>query len=419
MKKIVSILVVAVVFLCLTLVTVVSAADEILAKITVETGEYKRVDTPVCVSLEPVAEKIKQGGVYIRQVNGETKKNVPSQIEAGAGPKLWWILSGVTEPGQKRVYELVKGSCSTEEAVEFVKKDKYIDVVKNGANVLRYNYGVVPAPEGQSKLYDRSGFIHPLWSPTGAVLTDIHPPDHIHHVGIWMPWTKTEFEGKEIDFWNLNKGEGTVRFVKFLSISSGPVYGGFQAEQEHVALKAADGEKVILREVWDVRVYDVGGTDKGYWLVDFKSTQRCVADSPLHQVEYRYGGFGFRAARQWKDEDAAYLTSEGKTRVDGHATRARWCDTSGKIKDWQGVTFYSHPENFRHPEPMRIWPPENRYVFFNFAPSLLGDWEMKPGEDHVFRYRLYVHEGKVNVEDVERIWHDFAEPPQVKLEIMQ
>jgi hypothetical protein len=419
MKKRVSIPGIAVVFLCLTLVTVASAADEILAKITVEAGEYKRVDTPICVSLEPVAEKIEDGGVYIRQVNGETKKNVPFQIEAGESPKLWWILSDVTEPGQKRVYELVKGSCSTEEAVGLVKKDKYIDVVKDGANVLRYNYGIVPPPLGQSKLYERSGFIHPLWSPTGAVLTDIHPPDHIHHVGIWMPWTKTEFEGKEIDFWNLNKGEGTVRFVKFLSTSSGPVYGGFQAEQEHVALKVADGEKVILREVWDVRVYDVGGPDKGYWLVDFKSIQRCIADSPLHQVEYRYGGFGFRGARQWKDEDSACLTSEGKTRVDGHATRACWCDNSGKIENWQGVTFYSHPENFRHPESMRIWPPEHKHVFFNFAPSQLGDWEMKPGEDHVFRYRLYVHEGKVNVKDVERIWHDYAEPPQVKLEIMQ
>ena len=41
---------------------------------------------------------------------------------------------------------------------------------------------------------------------------------------------------------------------------------------------------------------------------------------------------------------------------------------------------------------------------------------MEPGKDHVFRYRMYVHEGKVNVADAERIWHDYAEPPKVKLE---
>jgi hypothetical protein len=229
-----------------------------------------------------------------------------------------------------------------------------------------------------------------------------------------MPWTHTEFEGKPVDFWNLKEGQGTVRFVKYVSTTDGPVYGGFQVEQDHVALKTAEGEKVVLKEVWDVRVYNVGGPDKGYWLWDFKSTQRCVADSPLRQVEYRYGGFGFRGAAEWDEQTAEYLTSEGKTRKDGHATRARWCDTSGKIKEWEGVTFYSHPENFRHPEPMRIWP--EGQVFFNWAPSQAGDWEMKPGEDHVFRYRLYVHEGKVNVADAERIWADYAEPPKVTVE---
>ena len=230
-----------------------------------------------------------------------------------------------------------------------------------------------------------------------------------------MPWTKTKFEGKEVDFWNLGGGQGTVRFVKFLSTTSGPVYGGFQAEQEHVALKTSEGEKVVLKETWDVRVYNIGGPKKGYWLWDFKSTQRCVADSPLYQIKYRYGGFGFRGAAEWEGENAAYLTSEGKTRKDSHGTRARWCDTSGRIgKDWQGVTFYSHPKNFRHPEPMRIWP--SGQVFFNFAPSQAGDWVMEPGKDHVFRYRLYVHEGKVSVADAERIWTDYAEPPKVKLE---
>jgi len=293
------------------------------------------------------------------------------------------------------------------------------------ANVLRYNYGIVPAPddlgkkvqEEQRPLYDRSGFIHPLWSPAGAVMTDIHPPDHIHHYGIWMPWTDTEFEGREVDFWNVGRGLGTVRFVKFLSTTSGPVYGGFEAEQEHVALKTAEGEKAVLDEVWDVRVYNAGGPGKKYYLVDFKSTQRCVADSPLHQVQYRYGGFGFRGSPHWKDENASYLTSEGKTRVDGHATRARWCDLAGVIENkWAGVTIMSHPKNFRHPEPMRIWPPQDRFVFFNFAPSQIGDWEMKPDEDHIFRYRLYVHEGKINMDDTERIWNDYAEPPIVKLE---
>jgi hypothetical protein len=137
-------------------------------------------------------------------------------------------------------------------------------------------------------------------------------------------------------------------------------------------------------------------------------------------LEYRYGGFGFRGAAEWRGDKAAYLTSEGKTREDGHKTRARWCDTAGVSDgEWKGVTHLSHPENFRHPEPMRIWPEFEKEVFFNWAPEQLGEFEMKPGEDHIFRYRLYVHEGKVDVEDTERLWNDYAHPPTVTIEAVR
>jgi hypothetical protein len=43
-----------------------------------------------------------------------------------------------------------------------------------------------------------------------------------------------------------------------------------------------------------------------------------------------------------------------------------------------------------------------------------GDFEMKPGTDHVFRYRQFVHEGKIAVERTEQIWNDYAHPPKVE-----
>jgi hypothetical protein len=326
------------------------------------------------------------------------------------------VLSGTTQAGTRRTYELLKGGARAAGGVSTKQDEKIIQIKKNGTNVLSYNHAIVPPPAGQSELYNRSAFIHPLWSPAGSVLTNIHPSDHYHHLGIWMPWTKTKFEGKEVDFWNLKKGQGTVRFNRFLSATSGPVFGGFQAEHDHVALQTADGEKVVLKEVWDVRVYNVGGPGGGYWLWDIVSSQRCVADSPLLLEKYRYGGFGFRATADWKGETAAYLTSTGKTRKDGHATRARWCDTSG-VSDgkWKGMTFFSHPGNFRHPEAMRIWPGFDQEVFFNWAPVQTGDFEMKPGQDHVFRYRQFVHEGKVDVERTEQVWNDYAHPPKVEI----
>ncbi len=403
-----------------------------LAKITVESGNYTRIDTPVSVALDGIVQDSNQTCLILIEIKGSQRQTIPSQIEAGNPRKLWWVLNGTTATGEKRVYELVIGEpiSSTNSGhaevagIKAIKDDKALVIQKDSKNVLQYNHAIVPAPKDMGKvleqrrpLYDRSGFIHPLWSPSGLVLTDIHPPDHIHHFGIWMPWTHTQYEGKLVDFWNVGDGTGTVRFTKYLSTTEGPVYGGFQAEQEHVARKTSEGEKVILKEVWDVRVYNVGGPQNKFWLVDFKSTQRCVAEKPLIQEEYRYGGLGYRATREWKGENSSYLTSEGKTRENANGTRARWCDTAGAIEGkWTGITHYSHPQNFRHPEPMRVWPEPDNYIFFNFCPSILGAWEMKPGEDYVFQYRWYVHEGKISVDDTERIWHDYAEPPIVKLE---
>jgi len=261
--------------------------------------------------------------------------------------------------------------------VKAIKNPSFLQIQVDDSKVLQYNHAPVPPPQGTDPLYTRSGFIHPLWSPTGQVLTQIHPKDHIHHMGIWMPWTNTEFEGRKIDFWNLKAGKATVRFKEFLSQTSGPVYGGFGARHEHVDLTAPQGEKVALDETWDVRVYNIGGPHKQYWLWDFVSTQRCATNSPLHQFKYHYGGLGFRATRQWKGSNCNYLTSDGKTRKNGGATRARWCDSYGMTgEQWAGVTVMSHPKNFRHPEPMHIW--DKGPVFFGFAPSQLGDWKMEP-----------------------------------------
>jgi hypothetical protein len=78
-----------------------------------------------------------------------------------------------------------------------------------GKPILSYRHSVMDVPAGVDPLFKRSGFIHPLWSPAGHVLTRVQAPDHYHHYGIWGPWTLTTINGQEVDFWNLAKGEGT------------------------------------------------------------------------------------------------------------------------------------------------------------------------------------------------------------------
>jgi hypothetical protein len=397
-------------FLCAVLSFELWGFEKPLATIKVETGEHTRIDMPVSVSLEGISGR----EFCLYEIKGGKRRPLVKQIEDGEPRRLWWIVSGTTKAGARRVYELVEGRSYIEKSpVIWVKeKDLFLEVETRGRKILRYNHGSVASPEGTSEFYRRSGFIHPLWSPGGEVLTWMHPEDHLHHLGLWAPWTKTKFEGREVDFWNLGAGQGTVRFVSFKSKSNGSVFGEFIAVQEHVDLSAPGGEKRVLDEELGVRVWNVG--DK-FWLVDYTTRQRCASSSPLYLLQYRYGGLGFRATSEWKEANSDYLTSEGKTRKDGHGTRGRWCNIFGTTeKGPSGILFMSHPENREHPEPMRIWP--EGYVFFNFCPIQKADWTLEPGNEYVLRYRLCIYDGQISAEKAEVFWQSFANPPKITFE---
>ncbi|HET8781913.1 MAG TPA: PmoA family protein, partial [Pyrinomonadaceae bacterium] len=261
----------------------------------------------------------------------------------------------------------------------------------------------------------RGGYIHPVFTPSGRLVTDDYPSDHYHHHGIWFAWTKTEFDGAHPDFWNVGDGTGRVDFEGVDSAWSGPVYAGLKSRQQYVAL-SGKAPKTALNEQWDVRVYNVGQGGKSYFLFDVVATQQCASDSPLILEEYRYGGMGVRGHRNWRDKSkVAFLTSEGKTRESGNATKARWIHMSGMVDEQTvGIAVLDHPGNFRSPQPLRIHPDD---PYFNFAPSQLGRFEIKPGEKYVVRYRYVVADGGPDKAELDRLWSDYATPPQVSLEL--
>jgi len=350
-------------------------------------------------------------GLHLHRSDDGTEVRVPCQRDPAVPGRIWWLASA--DSAGETVYALRAGAQDTVPGVVAERGEKSLGIAARGRSVLQYRHAPVPPPVGANPVYTRSAFIHPLWSPGGAVLTTIHPKDHVHHVGLWNPWTNTTFEGRHVDFWNLGKGQGTVRFVEFESVMNGPAFGGFRAIHEHVDLAAPGGEKVALKEVWDVRVWNWQAED-GSFLIDFTTTQICASDSALVLNAYRYGGFGFRARADWHDGD--YLTSEGKTRKDGHGTRARWCHAYGPTpQGGAGVLFMSHPANRDHPEPMRLWP--KGHLFFNYCPIQKKPWTLEPGTTYTLRYRLHVYDGQPSAADAEHLWQAYANPPSVSVTV--
>jgi hypothetical protein len=400
--------------LCFAVMLVVAGLAEAapVLRVTVDAGETARIDTPVWIDAGEAG--LPDGPVRMVEVKGGSRTPVPCQRDGWPTERLYWILSGKTAAGTNRVFEIEKGDGDDAAGMALKKDEKALTVMHGDAPVLQYNHALVPPPEGKDPLYTRGGFIHPLFSPSGAELTRIHPADHIHHMGLWNPWTNTTFRERHVDFWNLKSGEGTVRHKGFSAEMNGPVFTGYRAEMDHVDLKDPGGETVAIKEVCEVKVWNAGGRDDGWFLIDYTSRQWCGTDDPIKLNEYRYGGFGFRATQEW--DKGNYLTSEGKTRIDGHTTRSRWCIIYGPTSLGDaGIVFMSHPENHNHPEPMRIWDNKPE-IFFNYCPIQTEDWVFEPGKNYDRRYRMYVYDGTITPEDAERRWQDLGEPPKISIE---
>lgn len=280
-------------------------------------------------------------------------------------------------------------------------------------NLLTYQFKTVYPPAGQDTNYKRSGFIHPLNTPNGQTLTRIQPPDHYHHYGIWNPWTHTAFEKDTIDFWNIKGRKGTVRFAKFTSQKSNANAVEYTALHEHVVFKKDGSEKVALNEWQTVKVHSYNEKDQSY-IVDITSTMECATESPLLILAYRYAGLGWRATEYWNKDNSEMLTSEGKTRDNTDNSKAKWIITYGSLpeNDEGGIVMLSHPSNYNHPEPLRIWDKKANGgrgdVFVNFAPTKDKDWLLEPGKKYMLKYRLIVFNGKTDATKAEKAWQSYV-----------
>ncbi len=397
------------------------AHSQSIARLTV--AVENSIAAPVYINLDELTNAA-DSLLLLREITDGKNITVPFQVEQGYHRFLWWMIKKENFVSKKeRVFELVKLNAPKSfqpapNELKLSENNGALAIESGEKKVLQYNFGAVYPPAGVDTVFKRSGFIHPLWSPSGNILTQISPKDHYHHMGIWNPWTLTEVEGKTVDFWNLGDKKGTVRFAGFISKNSGPVYAGFKALQEHIAfdLPFAGSERKALNETWDIRVYNI---DEKIWLWDFTSNLNCADVDSVILKEYRYGGFGFRATPEWNNQNSKVLTSEGKNRKEADGSNARWCMIDGDMNTGHsGLLFMGFPANYNFPEPLRVWPEDANKrgdVFFNFSPTKNKDWALHAGKNYALKYRILVYDGSITARQAEEAWKSFAHPPKITI----
>lgn len=367
--------------------------------ITVTSGEIDRSGSVVSFYFPEDVDP----GVYRLTANNEEE----TLLQVGDNNKASFIL-GHLPAGESRSYQANLNPQPTEPVVRKEIDDVLITFYTGDRKVLSYYHRDNTPPAELDDRYKRGGYIHPIKSPSGVLLTSHLNPDlHPHHSGIWSAWTRTQFQGRTPDFWNPHANSGRVDQADSLEVAwEGPVHAGLKAKHHFVDLSAS-APVIALNEEWEVKVYPGAGNGE-FLMFDLKVTQTANTAQPLVLPEYHYGGVGFRGHLDWNDPDnVTFLTSEGLGR-DGHGTRVKWTHIGGHSDgELAGIAIMSHPSNYRHPQTVRIHPDE---PFFNYAPTQLGDMSIEPGSPYVVKYRYITYDGEPNPDQINQMWMDFAYP---------
>ena len=156
-------------FVSLFLVTVRVESVELV----VRAGANARGAVPVSWELGKLYGDSKNFSLW--QVDGGKEKPVAVQLDPDAR-RVHWIVSGM-KAGTSRSYRLLpsserKAGSGLGKGVECVNDGKNLLFSIGEKKIIRYNHAVVKPPGKPDPAYDRGGYIHPVWTPSGKLLTN-------------------------------------------------------------------------------------------------------------------------------------------------------------------------------------------------------------------------------------------------------
>jgi len=293
--------------------------------------------------------------------------------------------------------------------LQLIENEQQIQIVLGKQTVLSYNKLPPDLPAGVEAIYQRSGFLHPVASPNGGVVTACYPLDHKHQNGIFSAWVKTTYDGQEVDFWNLAKGAGRTRHDCVVSTFSDSNSAGFVVELIH----QTEGETPVdvLRETWEVTCH----MSDGHHVFDIETTQRGVTDKPLVVEEYHYGGMALRGPSGWllpidqstKETGAIMTNSQRSDRIKGNHEATNWVAMSGSHEGRDVcVAVFSHKDNFRSPQPARLHPTK---PYFCFAACVGGAFVIDKQNPLHGRYRYIVTDGAPDADWLDGQWRAWCD----------
>lgn len=372
-------------------------------RMVVEAGPRPRRDVPMRAPLG----RLKKA----RLVDEAAGRPVPCQVVKG---ELYWLLDYIPANAEKAyIVEVERGSGVAAPGVAATRKDDAVEFAIAGAPFTTYNFG---------KQWARP-FFYPVHGPDGVQITRNYPmlkglpgetSDHPHHKSIWV----AHGDVNGVDNWSEEKDHGRQVSKRLKELVDGPVVAVLRQDLEWVSNRG----KVVVAEEREVRIYAALPTERVMDLtVAFKATRGKVVFGDTKE-----GGIcsvrvasSMDGSRGGKIENSYGATTEAEC----WGRRASWCDYSGtaggKIV---GIAIFDTPGNLRYPTYWHVRDyglmTANPFGVSHFKPDSgeRGDYTLEARGQLVFRYRIFMHLGDANQGHVREKYHDYINPPKVRVE---
>jgi hypothetical protein len=233
-----------------------------------------------------------------------------------------------------------------------------------------------------------------------------------HHRGLFFGWNRISYNGKTADIWH---GTDNVysEFNKVLEAEAGPALG---RQRSAISWHGKDGE-TFLSEQRELTVYAApGGT-----LIDFASLLTTERTSVKLDGDPQHAGFQFRAnmvvSKNGK-ENTYYLRPDGKGKVgETRNWEPKKPDPRTINLPWNAMSFVVGEKRYtllrmNHPDnPKDSRGSEREYGRF-------GDYfeyTVTPETPLKVKYRVWVQEGEMTVEQCAAMAAAFAAPAEAKV----
>jgi hypothetical protein len=372
-------------------------------RMVVEAGPRARHNVPLKVAIPRCTSA--------RLAEEATGRPVPCQV---THDELHWVLDHLLQGAEKAyVVEPGRGGQGTVPGVAAARVGETVEFSIDGNLFTRYNFG---------KEWARP-FFYPLLGPDQVQITRDYPmvpdvpgesTDHPHHKSLWVAHGSVN----EVDDWSEEKGHGTQVSRKIKELVEGPVVAVLRQDLDWVSNRG----KTVCEEEREIRVYAAVPEER---ILDLAVTFRARPGKVVFGDTKEGGLCSIRVATSMDGNKGGRIENSygAIAEAETWGRRACWCDYSGPVVGKMvGIAVFDTPGNLRYPTYWHVRDyglmTANPFGISFFQPDSAerGEYTLPAGKELRFAYRVFMHLGTAGVARVADKYHDYINPPRVRLE---